>query len=610
MTRDELFQELLSLVPQAEQDGMKTENNSSVYQAVAHGLAQVSSRRLRKSEAEFLLHHSLQKGPPASFLRRAKFLVEITRTGNTDVAIYAQKGSIVMEGPDGRLYVNVDTVDYARRDENPVREAYFECIVPGEVGNLEFLINDDLTMPQGKPAGWFPPEYVAFANQSRGRSNKGASSLQAEGTVAIKDTGKPAVFELGDAGLYLEILDSTVPTTSGFPPENIGRLLRIRDHRWPGIEEPAGSNIRPTLALIDDNHVRERFQFAQMDDGGVFSGYTDELNSYDSMDVPLLSVAPANGDAFYFAAASPIYELYVRLDQMGSGEWDIIWEIWTGTTWATPLNLLDGTSGFRVSGLVHVDGVPQQNPTTVNGLGDTFWVRARVANFISIIDQPIAGYGYPLCFESLHPQEGTVEWIIRDWRDLGFTITSIQQTSLGRDDDLGMIGDNRGLYPEQNESEEQFRRRIAKLPDVVTPAALTRVANRLLAPLKLKARIIDIGDDVLGFFLDNDFLDYYEPGDAYPLSPWKLWLDMEEAYGHFYVIVPRIADGDFGLFFDVGPSLYLPDKGLYLGPCFDDGFMDGFSPSATFSIYPNLYREMKRRKLGGVNFSILPEGPL
>ena len=603
MTRDELFQALLSLVPQAEQDGMQTENNLPVYQAVAHGLGQISARRLRKSEAEFLLPHSLQKGTPAAFLRRARFKVQITRTGNTDLALFAQPGAIVMEGPDGRLYVNTEPVDYARRDENPVREVIFGCIVPGEVGNLEFLINDDLNVPLGKPEGWIPPEYVALSNQSRGRSNRGASAILSEGTIALKDTGKPAVFELGDAGLYVEILDSTVV-------DNIGRIWRIRDHRWPGIEEPANSNIRPTIALLDDNHVREEFHFAQQDDGGMFTVYTAGLNDYAELDVPLLPAAPADGDAFYFAAVAPINEIDLRIDQPGAGEWDLIWEVWDGFVWVTPADVLDGTSGFRISGRVHVGGTDMQNTTTVNGLGPTYWVRARVANFVSITAQPIAGYGYPLCYESMHVELGTVEWIVRDWRDLGFTITSLQQITLGRDDDLGLIGDNRGMYPEQGETEEQFRRRVAQLPDVVTPAALNRVVNRLLAPLKLKSRVIDIGDEVLGFFFDEDAFDYYEPGYVYPLSPWKLLLDMTETYGHFYVLVPWIAEGDFGIFFDFGPSIYLPDKGLYLGPCWDDGFMDGFSPVASYNVYPNIYREMKRRKLGGVSFTLIPDESL
>ena len=603
MTRDELFQVLLSLVPQAEQDGMQTENNLPVYQAVAHGLGQISARRLRKSEAEFLLPHSLQKGTPAAFLRRARFKVQITRTGNTDLALFAQPGAIVMEGPDGRLYVNTEPVDYARRDENPVREVIFGCIVPGEVGNLEFLINDDLNVPLGKPEGWIPPEYVALSNQSRGRSNRGASAILSEGTIALKDTGKPAVFELGDAGLYVEILDST-------DVDNIGRIWRIRDHRWPGIEEPANSNIRPTIALLDDNHVREEFHFAQQDDGGVFTVYTAGLNDYAELDVPLLPAAPADGDAFYFAAVAPINEIDLRIDQPGAGEWDLIWEVWDGFVWVTPADVLDGTSGFRISGRVHVGGTDMQNTTTVNGLGPTSWARARAAHFHRLTAQPIAGYGYPLCYESMHVELGTVEWIVRDWRDLGFTITSLQQITLGRDDDLGLIGDNRGMYPEQGETEEQFRRRVAQLPDVVTPAALNRVVNRLLAPLKLKSRVIDIGDEVLGFFFDEDAFDYYEPGYVYPLSPWKLLLDMTETYGHFYVLVPWIAEGDFGIFFDIGPSIYLPDKGLYLGPWWAAGVMDGFSPVASYNVYPNIYREMKRRKLGGVSFTLIPDESL
>ena len=61
------------------------------------------------------------------------------------------------------------------------------------------------------------------------------------------------------------------------------------------------------------------------------------------------------------------------------------------------------------------------------------------------------------------------------------------------------------------------------------------------------------------------------------------------------------------MFFDEGPTIFLPDKGLYLGPYFDDGFFDGFSPVASFNIYPTIYQEMTRRKLGGVQFAMIPE---
>lgn len=601
MTRDEVLTAMLALVPQAERDGMLSVNNEPIYKSVAHGLSKLSERRIRTSQAKYLLPHSLQKGPPASFARLARFMVEITRTGNIDLALRADPGKIILEGPSGRIFVNTEVVDYARRDDNAIREVEFACIIPGESGNLDFLINDDLTVPAGKPAGWFPPEYVTLADQSRGRSNKGASAILSEGTIAIKDSGKPAVFEAGDAGLYVEILFSA-------DQDNIGRRWRIRDHRWPGIEEPANSNIRPTIALLDDDHVREQFQFAQQDDGGAFTVYTDEANSYDELDVPLLPVAPADGDAFYFAAPAPINEINLRIDQAGVGEWDIVWEVWDGFVWIKPADVLDGTSGFRITGRVHVGGTEMQNPTTVNGLGPTYWVRARVENFVSITTQPIAGYGYPLCYESMQVEADTIEWIVRDWKDLGFTVTSIRQTVLGREDDLGLLGDNRGLHPEKNETEEQFRRRLTTPPDAISPAALNRAVNRILAPLKYKGRVIDIGDAVLGFFFEEDYFDYYQdPTDPYPQSPWKLLLDITEAYGFFYVQVPWIAEGDFGMFFDEGPTIFLPDKGLYLGPYYDEGFMDGFSPVASWNVYPTIYQEMTLRKLGGVQFAMIPD---
>ena len=71
----------------------------------------------------------------------------------------------------------------------------------------------------------------------------------------------------------------------------------------------------------------------------------------------------------------------------------------------------------------------------------------------------------------------------------------------------------------------------------------------------------------------------------------------------------RIAVGDFGIFYDEGPLLYLPNLGLYLGPVYDDGFYDGKSYPGEM-IYRSLYEELRRRKGGGVGFTFIPDDSL
>ena len=604
MTRDEIMTSLKALVPQAERDAIDTENSLPVYQAGVSALAAVSARRLRRSEAGFLLPHSLQAGESADFARPTRLHVTIDRPGSLDLAMIIPPRKLLITGPSGRLYYNVDAVEYARRDADPVREVLCECLVTGEVGNLDFLVNDDLSVPAGLPVGHLRAEHLTLADQSRGRVNVGASIVQLEGSSTIKDSGIPATFETSDKDLYVEILFSTVP-------DNIGKLYRIRQHRWPGIEEPPNSNIRPTYAVLDDQFVPELLREALLDDGGAFTSYVAEANNQTENDFPLLPAIPVVGDAVYFAATFPISALALRIDTAADGVFTVIWEYWSGVAWETSETVQDGSVGLTAPGVVRVNiGVPQaQAATTVNGVL-AFWVRARVSAFTSLAVVPLAGYAAPLCFEPLALESGTVEWSVRDWKDLGVIVTAVRHGELGRDDDLGLLGDNRGMYRGDGETAEAFRQRVSKVPDVVSPAALTRVVNRILAPLRLTGRVVDVGDEVDGFFFDTDAFDYYQGGDVYPLNPWKLLLSLWEAYGFFYVQLPLISEGDFGMFYDEGPTLYLSDKGLYLGPAYDEGFYDGFSPVASYQVYPLIYREIERRKGGGIDFAILPDPSL
>lgn len=604
MTRDELLASLKALVPQAERDAIESTNSFPVYDACLNSLHAQSARRLRRAESSYLLPHSLQSGVPAAFASAAELHLTLERTGSLDLACIVPPGRMIVLGPSGRMYTNSEAIEYARRDESAVREVTFVCTVKGEIGNLDFLCNDDVTVPAGETTGYFREEHVTLADQSRGRTGINASILVYEGATTIKDSGVPATFENTDADLYAEILYSTTPAI-------IGKRYRIKAHRWPGIEEPPDSNIRPTYAILDDTHVPEILRGAWLDDGGVFTDYQTEAGDQAEGDFPLLPAAPAVGDAFYWGAVDPITALSLRIDTAAVGVFELAWETWNGVAWTTPTTIADGSIGLTASGTVRIElGLADlQAAVAVNGVL-AYWVRVRVTAFTSLATQPLGSYTAPLCYKPLTPEAETIEWGVLDWKDMGFVITAARHGALGRDDDLGMLGDNRGMYPGDGESEDAFRSRISKVPDVVSPNALTRVVNRILAPLRLTGRVVDIGDEVHGFFLDVDALDYYQPGDTYPTNQWKLLLSLWEAHGFFYVQVPLVSDGDFGMAYDEGPTLYLADKGLYLGPAYDEGFYDGFSPVASAQIYDLIYKEIRARKGGGIDFAILPDPTL
>lgn len=555
--------------------------------------------RTRRTQASYLHAHGTQTAEPARFASRTALSVVLRRGGSRELALLVAPGKMTLVGPSGRLYVNVEPIEYRWRDPTTDRTVRFECVIPGEAGNLDFLINDDVI----EPAGTIPVEYITLADQSRGRASRGASSTTYAGASAIKDSGIPSTFEAADEGLYVEVLDSTNPA-------NIGRLLRIAAHYWPGAEEPIGSNVRPSYAALDDRAVREVFFAVKLDDGGVFTTVTSQINDPDSGTAVLLPAVPVIGDAIYFGAVVPIASLQIVIDTAGEGDYSLTWQVWNGVAWVTPPDLVDGTQNLTVPGSRTVT-VPQaeiQIATAVDGV-TAYWVRASVSAFVSLTVQPVASYAYPLTYQPLAPDAGGVEWAVRDWKDLSIAILTVAQAELGRNDDLFFHGEQRGLYRVLGESEEAFRTRLSRSLDVVTPAALQRVVNRTLAPLALKGVVFDTGDDFKGLFFDYDAFDYYEPGDIHPLNKWKLLLSLNETYGFFFVRLPWIAVGDFGIFYDQGPLLYLPNLGLYLGPAYDDGFYDGKSYLGEM-IYRSLYEELRRRKGGGIGFTFIPDDSL
>lgn len=107
---------------------------------------------------------------------------------------------------------------------------------------------------------------------------------------------------------------------------------------------------------------------------------------------------------------------------------------------------------------------------------------------------------------------GSVTWALLDWDDHGFSLSDVGVPLGGRDDELFLLGDGRGVYQQQDETDDAFRQRVARLPDVITPAAIRRQMNRVLQPFNYRGLAVDL-QNFNGLFWDEDFLDYYTAGD-------------------------------------------------------------------------------------------------
>ena len=110
----------------------------------------------------------------------------------------------------------------------------------------------------------------------------------------------------------------------------------------------------------------------------------------------------------------------------------------------------------------------------------------------------------------LSPEVGTANWVTLSFEtDFGFTVTNKMQPIMGAAGVLEEIGRERRVYQMQGEAQEEYRKRVVNLPDVVSPNAIKRIVNRQIVPLGKTAILREPGTANLpGFFYDVDAYDY------------------------------------------------------------------------------------------------------
>jgi hypothetical protein len=203
----------------------------------------------------------------------------------------------------------------------------------------------------------------------------------------------------------------------------------------------------------------------------------------------------------------------------------------------------------------------------------------------------------------------TASWQVLDWvLDLGFSITNPESPSGGRAPMLEEIGAERSIYPQLGETEEAFRKKIFDTADTVSPNALLRTVNRILAPFGGQGCLREVGyPKFKGMFYDGD-PDSTDPALAFPYDldfavrpqdRWKVFLSYLEMRAFFLMGVPVIQLGDFGAAFDAGATNAY-DASPYLA------FYDGY-PLTTASIYSQVWRDLYRARAGGVGFDLYLE---
>jgi len=698
----------------------------ALFRALAQQFAVLASKGVNSTQARYYLPYSRQIRPPASGPRRARATVTLRRASHLDVALVAEPGEMLFGATGGRRYRNVTRVVFEPNDPSPKTvDVVIECEVPGFVGNLDFLADD---------AGMIPPDGLVLVDEARDRANIAATLFRdgAGGPAVLRDTGVPDLFDAEDVGLYVRI-DASASAA------NLGALRKITLWRDPQTELPAGSTLYPREVVLDEVPRTLPSEVLTFDAAAVtFTDRTAAAISDVPDDVPVFATPIAQGDELIVTSVYPLAALVLLVGEVGTGDYLITVEAWDGAAWQAvafvdpslgaktqegevviswPLPVTYGAYVSPVSGLSWPSAVRVRQ--TVVAPSGTTPVLSRVSVLAS----------RPLVPDAPSPTSAGVTWALLDWRDLGLEIAAATVPAGGRDDDLYILGADRGIYRGINEGDESFRQRAARLADVVSPNAIRRIVVRALEALGFEGTAIDVQTNPAkalpgapsggfdGLFWDVDAVDYYTtaPADSevelvetapilpfgvgfpidgvvitggeivlladsgtatgayvtsagvwsrvpswgyldpssgvttasgystrvtggltqagtvwvvttqppadvvgpdvllaeplvdplpFPDSAWKLTLNFAEAYGHFFVLVPFLNAGDFGIGADDGPSIYLPQTPEYTGPAAESGFFDGF-PVDAYAQYGALYSSIDAVRAGGVSFTLI-----
>jgi len=183
-------------------------------------------------------------------------------------------------------------------------------------------------------------------------------------------------------------------------------------------DDQPGENIRrltPTIALTDaeaivapdrtsnrnsplasECAIQYAVGGAVLDDGGVQTDYTAEINSPAANDVPLLPVAPlVVNDAFYFGLSQPWDQLWLNIGSAGVGNYSLSHEYYNGSIWTLLSGVIDNTSEFTIAGKRNIKWTRPGDwaQTTILGM-NLYWIRARVSAVVSYTTQPLGTQGW------------------------------------------------------------------------------------------------------------------------------------------------------------------------------------------------------------------------
>ncbi|MBA7627649.1 hypothetical protein ES703_35116 [subsurface metagenome] len=138
---------------------------------------------------------------------------------------------------------------------------------------------------------------------------------------------------------------------------------------------------------------------AKLEDGGVFTDYTTEINEASANDVHLLPVCSNGGlvidDASYFGLDKKWGQLWLDIGVPAVGNFALAHEYWDGAAWSALAGFIDNTSEFTISGKHNMKWtVPGDWALKLVDGVNLYWIRARVIAVATYTTQPLGTQGW------------------------------------------------------------------------------------------------------------------------------------------------------------------------------------------------------------------------
>lgn len=194
----------------------------------------------------------------------------------------------------------------------------------------------------------------------------------------------------------------------------------------------------------------------------------------------------------------------------------------------------------------------------------------------------------------------TETWAVLSWvTDFGLAVSNAESPTGGRAAFLDALGNERKIRRALGEPDEQYRERVGQVADTVSPGAVVRAVNRILAPYGITACFREVGTPMLpGIYFDLDAYDYnfgIRPGDRF-----RLWLDYAYFRGFFMIGVPPLNWGEFGAAWDFGPHNAWDLTGAF-GVAWDG------HPYLAERLYAQVWQAVEHTRMGGVSWELYLE---